>query len=253
MTVDRFVGQVAVVTGAAAGIGEAVTNRLVSEGARVVAVDVDGTGLARLASQLPHDALETVTADVATQEGVENYVSAAARGFGGIDLFHNNAGTEGASAPLHESDVHAFDRVMRINVRGVYLGLRAVLREMRTRGRGAVVNTSSVAGLRARAGLASYVASKHAVLGLTRTAAVEAADHGIRVNAVCPGPVSTGMLDRIEQMPSQQRRGESGATSTLRRYGTPDEIAALVCWLLSDEAAFVNGAVYLADGGRSAM
>ncbi|MQA04642.1 MAG: SDR family oxidoreductase [Streptosporangiales bacterium] len=242
---------IAVVTGAARGIGRAVTRRLVAAGSRVVAVDLDARGLDQLAQQLPAESVRVVPADVSTAEGVASYVDAAVDEFGGIDVFHNNAGIEGTVATLDESDVDAFDRVMRVNVRGVYLGLHAVLQVMRARGRGAVVNTASVAGLRGRVGLGPYVASKHAVLGLTRTAALEAAEYGVRVNAVCPGPVRTEMIERIDA--SALRAGEGVGTSTLCRYGTADEVAAVVCWLLGDESAFVTGGAYPVDGGRTAV
>lgn len=238
------------VTGAAGGIGSAVTRRLATAGARVVAVDRNEAGLDQLAQQLPTEAVRVVAADVSSAEGVASYVSTTVDEFGGIDAFHNNAGIEGAVATLDESDVDAFDQVMRVNVRGVYLGLRAVLQVMRSHGRGSVVNTASVAGLRGRIGLGPYVASKHAVLGLTRTAALEAADYGVRVNAVCPGPVHTEMIERIDA--SALRSGETAGTSTMCRYGTADEVAAVVCWLLGDEATFVTGAAYPVDGGRTA-
>lgn len=257
MTPDARRGHTAaVVTGAAGGIGAAVTARLVRAGVSVVAVDIEATGLHLLAERFPSGAVVPVTADVSAEEGVQTYIAAALDAFGRIDLFHNNAGTEGRVAPLHESDVRDFDRVMCVNVRGVYLGLRAVLREMRSTGGGAIVNTASVAGLRARAGLGPYVASKHAVIGLTKNAAIESADHGVRVNAVCPGPVSTPMIDRIERgsdgEPSRSRRADAGADAAMHRYATPDEVASLVCWLLGDDAGFVNGAAYTVDGGRTA-
>jgi NAD(P)-dependent dehydrogenase (short-subunit alcohol dehydrogenase family) len=248
--------RVAVVTGAAGGIGAAVARRLAGAGAHVVLVDRDVEAVADVAHTLPEGRALAVGADVADEAGTRAYVDTAREAFGRIDAFHNNAGIVGPRAPLPESDAGAFDEVLRVNVRGTYLGLRAVLALMRERGSGAIVNTASVAGLRALPGHAAYVASKHAVLGLTRCAAVEAAGYGVRVNAICPGPVSTPMIEEIERMGSPEdpaaTRAWLAGRSPMGRYATPDEVAALVAWLLSDEAAFVNGAAYPIDGGRLA-
>jgi NAD(P)-dependent dehydrogenase (short-subunit alcohol dehydrogenase family) len=249
--------RVAIVTGAAGGIGVAVARRLAASGARLVLVDRDLDAVADVALELPEGRALAVGADVGSEAGTRVYVDTAREAFGRIDAFHNNAGIVGPRAALPDSDAGAFDEVMRVNVRGAYLGLRAVLGVMRERGSGAIVNTASVAGLRAHPGQAAYVASKHAVVGLTHCAAVEAAEYGVRVNAVCPGPVATAMMEEIERMaspedPSVARAWLAGRTP-MGRYATPDEVAALVAWLLSDEAAFVNGAAYPIDGGRLAV
>jgi NAD(P)-dependent dehydrogenase (short-subunit alcohol dehydrogenase family) len=239
-------GKVALVTGAAGGIGTAVVHRLQAAGARVVATDRKAPDVGDVA----------VAADVTTEEGTRAYVDAALEAFGRIDLFHANAGAIGPRADLPESDPAAFDAVLQVNVRGVYLGLRAVLAQMRDQRSGAIVASASVAGLRALAGHAPYVASKHAVLGLMRTAAVEGAQYGVRVNAICPGPTATAMIEEIERMASPEdpaaAKGWLAGRSPMGRYAKPDEAAALVCWLLSDEASFVNGAAYTLDGGRTA-
>ena len=254
MSTGRFEDRVAVVTGGAGGIGAAVVARLLREGARVVVVDLSREAAAAVAGAAPPERAIAVEADVATEEGTGAYVQAALDAFGRIDCFHNNAGIVGPNAPLPDSDPAAFDAVMRTNVRGVYLGLRAVLGHMRARGTGAIVNTASVAGMRAHPGLSPYVASKHAVIGLTRCAAVEAAVYGVRVNAACPGPVDTGMMAKIERMVSPQDPGAARARlagrAPMDRYATTGEVAALVCWLLSDDAAFVTAGAYPIDGGR---
>jgi len=254
MSERRFEGKVAIVTGGAGGIGRAVAARLVGEGARVTLVDRDEAGLERAARELPSGSVLTVTADVAVEAEVIGYVRRTVEAHGRLDLFFNNAGIEGRMGPMVETEVAEFDRVMAVNVRGVFLGLREVLRAMRDRGSGgAVVNTASIAGLRGSTRLAGYSASKHAVIGLTRSAALEGAAFGVRVNAVAPGFIDTRMLAAINAAGSpddpEAAREALVARVPLRRLGTPEEVASLVCWLLSPEAAYVTGAVYLADAG----
>ena len=254
----RFTDKVAVVTGGAGGIGEAVATRLAEEGAKVVVVDINGDAVDAAAERIGHGA-RAVTADVSTEDGVAGYVNAAVEAFGRIDLFFNNAGIEGKVAPILDSDVADLDKVLAINVRGVYLGLQQVIRQMADQGDGgAIVNTASVAGLRGSPGLAPYVASKHAVMGLTKSIAAEVGTMGIRVTSINPGPIGTNMMDRIE-------RGVAGADgdpravheqfasmNPLERYGTIEEVAAVVCFLLSDDASFVNSGPNVVDGGMTA-
>lgn len=250
----RFTDKVAVITGGAGGIGEAVATRLANEGAKVVLVDINGDAATAAAERIGHGAV-AVTADVSTEDGVASYVAAAKEAFGRIDLFFNNAGIEGKVAPTVDADVADLDKVLSINVRGVYLGLQHVLRQMSEQGDGgAIVNTASVAGIRGSAGLAPYVASKHAVMGLTKSIAAEVAPLGIRVMSVNPGPISTGMMDRIEKGVvgdgDQAAAHEQFASmSPMGRYGTVEEVAALVCFLLSDEASFMAGGPNVVDGG----
>src|ERR1700686_1271156 len=173
-----------------------------------------------------------------------------------MDCFYNNAGIEGSVAPTHQYDEEMFDRVMAVNVKGVFLGLRHVLPVMLVQGRGSVVNTASVAGLVASPGMPAYVASKHAVIGLTKTAAGEVARAGVRVNCICPGPVDTRMIHSLDQQlnpadpASVSRRYQ--AAIPLGRYVVPDEIANTVLFLCSDLASAITGAQYVVDGGRTA-
>ncbi len=250
-----FTGKVAVVTGGANGIGRAVVQGFVRGGAKVVIVDRDAAAGEALAAECGKAAIFR-TADVTKAADVQAYVKAALENFGAIDCFHNNAGIEGKVAPTAEYDEAMFDAVMGVNVKGVFLGLRHVLPVMLKQGRGAVVNTASIAGLVGTPGMPAYVASKHAVMGLTKVAAGEVGPAGVRVNAVCPGPISTRMVQEIaRQVSPNNPEGIERAYSAgipLRRYGVAEEVANVVLFLCSDLASNVTGAQYVVDGGRTA-
>jgi 3alpha(or 20beta)-hydroxysteroid dehydrogenase len=249
-----FAGQVAVITGAANGFGLAVASRLADDGAKLVLVDRDAAALEAAASKLSGLA---VVADVSVESEVDGYVRAAVDAHGRIDLFFNNAGIEGRMAPMTELSVADFDRVWAVNGRGVFMGLRAVLAVMKSQRSGVIVNTASMAAIKGAATFSPYIASKHAVLGLTKSAALEGAPFGIRVNCVAPGHIDTRMArDLTAQIDPSDPEGVfanvSASVPLYRRYGTATEVANVVAWLLSSESEYVSGALHLIDGALNA-
>ena len=245
-----FDGKVALVTGAGGGIGRATAIAFAREGARLVASDVEGAGgeeTARLVAEAGGTAIH-VACDVTRPEEVEALVQAAVDGFGRLDCAHNNAGIEGAYGRTADCDEENFDRTCAVNLKGVYLCLKAELAHMLGAGGGAIVNTASVAGVEGAKNLPAYVASKHGVMGLTRTAALEYATRGIRVNAVCPGPIRTRMLEALMEENPRMEPAMIAAVP-MRRLGKPEEIAEAVVWLCSDRASYVTGQGIVVDGG----
>lgn len=253
----RFSGKVAVITGAANGLGLDAAQSFAREGAKVLLVDRDPGGEAQAAA-LREEGLEAqfIAADVTQDSDVRAYVDAAVQRWGRIDCFFNNAGIEGHVRPLHEQDEAMFDAVMAVNLKGVFLGLKHVLPVMLRQGVGAIVNTASTAALVGSAGLAPYVASKHAVLGLTKSAAGEVARQGVRVNALCPGPADTRMIHSLEDQAMASGRNDVAerymAAIPLGRYSTPAEVTAMVLFLCSDVASAITGGQFQVDGGRTA-
>ena len=234
-------GKVALVTGAGAGIGRASALAFAAAGARVVVADIDiagGEGTAEVIEHLGGESI-FVKVDVTDASEVNALVAQAVAHFGRIDCAHNNAGVLGTIAPILESPDENFDRVMDVNLKGVWLCLKAEIRQMLTQGGGAIVNTASSAGIKGSATLPAYSASKHAVVGLTKSVALAYAKDGIRVNAVCPGYVDTDLLDRL--FAGEPERKESERLGTLLgRFGTPQEIAQTVVWLCSDNASLMT-------------
>lgn len=253
----RFSGRVAVVTGAANGLGRDAAEGFAREGARVLLVDRDPAvaDAAQALREAGHKA-EARIADVTRAHDVAAYVDRALEAWGAIHCFFNNAGVEGLVRPLVEQEDEAFDTVMAVNVRGVYLGLKHVLPVMLRQGSGAVVNTASTAGLVGSPGLAPYVGSKHAVLGITRSVAGEVARQGVRVNAVCPGPTETRMIHSLEEQAALLGVNDAAeryrAGIPMGRYCTPAEITEAVLFLCSDAASGITGAHLQIDGGRTA-
>jgi NAD(P)-dependent dehydrogenase (short-subunit alcohol dehydrogenase family) len=240
--------KIALVTGGGSGIGRAAAVAFAREGARVVVADVDGASANATAALLPADSLG-VACDVSHSAEVESVVQRVVNQFGRLDCAFNNAGIEGGppGTRLHEYAEDVWDRVLDVDLKGVWLCMKYELAVMLAQGSGAIVNTSSIAGL-VGGGNTAYVASKHGVLGLTRRAALEYGRHGIRVNAVCPGSIRTPMLERLLQaVPEREARLTDEAA--LGRLGHPEEVAEAVVWLCSDSASFVTGHGLVIDGG----
>ena len=253
-----FKGKVAVITGAGNGIGRQAALGFAGRGAKVLVVDRDAAGAERTVETIKQQGGEARAqpADVTKSAEVQAYVKAAVDAWGRIDCFFNNAGIEGKYAPIAEYDEAVFDQVIGVNVKGVFLGLKHVLPVMINQKSGSIVNTASVAGLVGTPGISPYVASKHAVIGLTKAVSGEVARSGIRINAVCPGPIDTRMIHSLEQQinpgdPSSVAARYQGALP-IGRYGTADEVANVVLFLCSDLASNITGAQYVVDGGRTA-
>lgn len=250
--------KVVLITGAAGGIGRTVASLFVRDGAKVVLVDISKDNLVAVAQQLqldPEKAL-LVSADVSNEASIKYYVEQAISKFGKIDIFINNAGVEGKVQSIVDTTKENLDFVLGVNVKGVYFGLKYVLKHMMENKKGSIVNTSSVAGLMGSAGLGSYVASKHAVIGITKTASIEAAPYNIRVNAVCPGPVNNRMMRSIEDgvMPGKGEEVKKGFEGTIpmSRYAENDEVANMIYFLASDKSSYITGSIYRVDGGMGA-
>jgi len=253
----RLDGRVAVVTGAAGVIGSATIRLLAERGARIVAVDRRQEDLKTAISALPASAQAlAVEADVTREDEVAEYVRAAVDKFGTIDVFYNNAGIEGDIKPITEYSLESFRRVLDVNVIGVFLGMKHVLPVMFKQNKGSIINTASIAGLLGSPQIAVYSASKHAVIGLTKTASWECTGTGVRVNCVCPGLIDSRMLSTIIQgrSPGNAPPPHDKLVERIpaRRLGQASEVASIVAFLASDEASYVSGSHYTVDGGRTA-
>jgi NAD(P)-dependent dehydrogenase (short-subunit alcohol dehydrogenase family) len=254
----RFQGKVAVVTGGGGGIGIVTAQQILAEGGSVVLAGRTLRTLEEAAARLGSERCAIVQADVSQPADNDRIVAAAKDRFGGLDVFIANAGIGLPTWQIVDLPVESFDQVIAVNVRGVFLGLKSAIPAMRERGKGSFVVVSSIAGLKARGtGNAAYVASKHAELGLAKTAAVECAPFKIRVNCVLPGPTDTVMIRELEAARDRDTGGEGRAAilrgMPLGRYGEPDEVARLITFLASDDAGFCTGGIYTADGGFSAV
>lgn len=254
-----FTQKVVLITGGGGGIGRAASLAFARAGATVAVCDLAGSSGRETADLVRREGGDAAffAADVGDFGQMADGVSAVVAAHGRIDVLLNNAGIEGSVAPIAEMSESNWDRVMGVNLKGVFNGLRHVLPVMIAQRSGSVINMASVAGTRGSPGMAAYSTSKHAVIGLTRSAAGEVGMLGIRVNAICPGPVDTRMIHAIERMvrpdDPESMALEKRQRNPMGRYGAPEEIARLALFLGSDLASYVNGACYIIDGGLSAV
>ena len=253
---DRLTGKVAVITGGSGGIGEATARLFAAEGARVVLVDLDADRLRATVTAIGGAAVSAVAADVSDEAQMRTVLDTTLQQHGRLDVLFCNAGIEGLVAPITDMPVEQFDRVMAVNVRGVFLGLKHALPLMQRQGSGSIIITSSVAGFKGGMRLAPYAASKHAVVGLMRSAVLETGASGVRINTIHPSPIDTRMMRSIEHghAPGAEAAAKQAITSRIPagRYGTADEVAATALFLASDDSLFCTGGRYSVDGGMTA-
>ncbi|AWE07667.1 oxidoreductase [Lysinibacillus sp. 2017] len=256
---DRFEDKVIIVTGAGSGLGQATSLQLAKEGAKLVLVDLNQAGLDDTKSKIlkvaPNADTLLISANVADEKAVEDYVQQTVNKFKKIDGFFNNAGVEGKQNLTEDYGIDEFQKVVSINLNGVFYGMKYVLKVMKAQGYGTIVNTASVGGIRGVGNQSGYSASKHGVVGLTRNSAVEYGEFGISIKAIAPGAIMTpmveGSLRQIGGENWEQAGKEFVQSNPMKRFGKPEEIGYLVAFLLSYQADFINGAVIPIDGGQS--
>ncbi|MDQ1000049.1 meso-butanediol dehydrogenase/(S,S)-butanediol dehydrogenase/diacetyl reductase [Neobacillus niacini] len=252
----KFDGKVVVMTGAAGGIGKATAKKLAEQGAKLALVDLNLEAVEQVILEIGLDDSRAIAlqANVAKEEDVKAYVEATVEKFGRIDGFFNNAGIEGITANVEDYPTDTFDLVFNVNVKGAFLGLKYIVPVMKKQGAGSIVNTASGAGLIGSPGFVGYNSSKHAVIGMTKVVALEAAPFGVRVNVVAPGVINTRMMRQIEKntVPedAEGARKAFGAAVPMGRYGEAEEVANVAIFLLSDDASYVSQSIYTVDGGQ---
>lgn len=257
----NFEDKVILITGGASGLGFATAKELAEHGAKLSLVDINEDGLKEKKEELEKEfsgvEVLTLTADVSKEDDVKRYVDETMKKFGRIDGFYNNAGIEGKQAIMGEYDLDMFNKVIQINLMGVYYGLRFVLPIMKKQGSGRIVNTASVAGILGIENQSPYVASKHAVTGMTKSAAVEYSKDGLTINAIAPGailtPMVAGSFKQINPDNPEKAQKEFASKNPAKRLGEPREVATVVAFLLSDDASYINGQVIAIDGGQSVV
>jgi NAD(P)-dependent dehydrogenase (short-subunit alcohol dehydrogenase family) len=256
---NRFEDKVVIITGAGSGLGQATALRVTKEGAKLALVDLNEKGLeetkAKILEVAPNAETILITANVVDDKAVQKYVNKTVETFGKIDGFFNNAGIEGKQNLTEDYGVDEFDKVLNVNLKGVFYGLKYVLKVMKEQGYGSIVNTASVGGIRGVGNQSGYSASKHGVVGLTRNSAVEYGEFGIIINAIAPGAIMTPMVEASLRQIDPENPEEAGkafvSVNPTKRFGKPEEVANVVAFLLSGEASFVNAAVINIDGGQS--
>jgi NAD(P)-dependent dehydrogenase (short-subunit alcohol dehydrogenase family) len=242
--------KVAVITGAASGIGRATALLFAREGARVVVADWDKSGGSRIAEEIVEAGGEAVfvRTDVSQADDVRSLINAAVEAYGRLDVLFNNAGVEGELVPTADCSLENWDRVISINLKGVFLGMKYAIPHMVSNGGGTIINNASVAGVVGFAGLPAYCASKGGVIQLTKAAALEYAKAGLRVNAICPGIIATPMVERVLG-DSEEMKKTFEALEPVGRFGTPEEVARLALFLATEDSSFCTGAPFIVDGG----
>jgi NAD(P)-dependent dehydrogenase (short-subunit alcohol dehydrogenase family) len=252
----RFKDKVAIITGGSGSIGFTTARRMAKEGAQVLIVDVDEEELRRKSTEAKNDGLSIshFKADVTDGKQVEGYVEECLNRFGQIDYFFNNAGIEGEVKPIHQYDDAVFDKVLAVNVKGVYLGMKYVIPKISDGG--SIVISSSVAGLQGTPGMVAYITSKHATIGIMRTAALELGERKVRVNTINPGVVDNRMMrsleDGLDPGNAEDVKKNFEQQIPLGRYAKPDDITNMATFLFSDEASYCHGNVFVVDGGMGA-
>ncbi|SDD30277.1 NAD(P)-dependent dehydrogenase, short-chain alcohol dehydrogenase family [Paenibacillus sp. CF095] len=257
---ERFAGKVVLITGGGSGLGRSAAVEVAREGAKLALVDVNMKALEEtkrvISDEVKHAEFLLIEGDVSDEEAVKKYVSDTVNEFGRIDAFFNNAGIEGKQNLIENYETEMFNKVIDINLKGVFFGLKHVLPVMKKQGEGYIVNASSVGGIRAVPNLVAYGASKHAVAGMTKDAAIEYAEHGISINAIAPGAILTDMVigsfKQINPNDWESASKEFVKDNPAKRLGEPKEVGRLVAFLLSGEAPFINGAIIPIDGAQSA-
>ncbi len=253
---NKLENKVAVITGGSGGIGLATARLFLSQGAKVLLVDIDEKALVQACHSLGSFPVKYCVANVSKSTDVINYVSTAIQNFGGIDILFDNAGVEGHASSLVDMKEEDFDHVLSVNVKGAWLGLKFCAPEMIKRGGGSIIITSSVAGLRGSPNLGHYVTSKHAVIGLMRSAAIELGSKKIRVNTINPGPINNRMMRSIEEQfapgAGPQVKASFEQKIPLGRYGENEEVAQLALFLASSDSQYLTGNTYVVDGGYTA-
>jgi len=255
----RLAGRVVVITGAAMGLGEATAIEAAKEGAKLALVDLNAEALEHakqeLRSKYPEAEVLIVTADVSENAAVKNYVDETVKAYGRIDGFYNNAGIEGKQALIPDYDIEVFKKVLAINLMGVYYGMRYIIPVMRKQQYGRIVNAASVGGIRGVLNQVPYVASKHAVSGMTKNAALEFAKEGIVTNAIAPGailtPMVAGAFKQVNPEDPKKAELEFAQGNPAKRLGQPEEVAKVVTFLLSEDCSYINGQTIAIDGGQS--
>ena len=250
----KLKNKVALITGAGSGIGRATALLFAKEGAKVVVVDYNEDTAKETVEIIKKNGGEAISikADVSRSEDVQNMIRQTVERYGRLDVLHNNAGIEGQQAPTAEYDEAVFDKVISVNLKGVFLGMKYGIQQMLKQGGGVIINTSSNAGIVGFRGASAYTASKGGVIQLTKTAALEYATNNIRVNAICPGMIMTNMIERIANGRKETVKQLSDK-EPVKRMGRPEEVAALALFLASEDSSFVTGATMVVDGGHSAQ